>query len=560
MKKFLSLLLSLILLFSMTLPVFGAVNMFETRSQIPVVFISGDGNTIYDKNDQPLSKLSKFFNNNGGKSEDSAVAQIVKSAGIMYKEYLMEGLLKDNWDPFYSAIQTEISECFGDILLDNNGEATNGTHISQWHQDQVEYSKTHDRKGDKGFYDRGDYFFWYDWRLDPMEIADQFNEFIKAIKKTTGQEKVSIVCRCLGTNVVCAYLTKYGTDDVYGVGFDGAVCMGAESLSESLSGKFKVDMSSIKRVIIDGNYYGTFSLDPLILACVELVDRSGLVDGYVALKKATLYEKLVKGVTSALTLSSIVSFPCYWASVTPEDFDTAVEYVFGEEGSEKRTQYAGLIEKITNYNEKVKKNIPSLLKSLPEKGVKVGVIAKYGTQMIPTSESATVIADSFVSTHSSSFGATTGTIYEPLSDEYIAAQTAKGLGKYISPDKQIDASTCLLPDYTWFVKGVKHSEWTYAEDMLLMTVVTSEKQLSINDFDESQFMVKHPTDWWAMTAMTEDNCHTEAWVADKETDHPSTFTAKLKLLMKALVNFFKELVRFVKEKVDATTVPSEQNR
>lgn len=557
MKKFLSLLLSLILLFSMTLPVFGAVNMFETRSQIPVVFISGDGNTIYDKDDQPLSKLSKLFTNNGKKNEESVAAEIIKSAGAMYKEYLFEGLLKDNWEPFYEAIQTEVSKYFGDILLDNNGEATNGTHISQWHQDQVEYSKTHDRKGDKGFYDRGDYFFWYDWRLDPMKIADQFNEFIKAIKKTTGHEKVSIVCRCLGTNVVCAYLTKYGTDDVYGVGFDGAVCMGAEPLSEALSGKFKVDMSSIKRVLADGNAYGTFNLDPIILACVELVDRSGLVDGYVALKKATLYEKLVKGVTSALALSSI-SYPCYWACVKPEDFDTAVEYVFGETGSEKRTQYAGLIEKITRYNEQVKKNIPSLLKSLPEKGVKVGVIAKYGTQMLPTCESATVIADSFVSTHSSSFGATTGTIYEPLSDEYIAAQTAKGLGKYISPDKQVDASTCVLRDYTWFVKGVKHSEWTYAEDMLLMTVVTSDRQLSIADFDESQFMVKHPTDWWAMTAMTEENCHTEAWAADAETDHPSTFGAKIKLFFGALITFFKELVRFVKEKAEITTAAAEQ--
>lgn len=557
MKKFLSLLLAAILLFSMTMPVFGAVNMFETRSQIPVIVISGDGNTIYDKNDQPLSKFSKLFSNNGEKSGESVAAEIIKSAGTMYKEYLFEGLLKDNWEPFYEAIQTEVSKYFGDILLDNNGEASNGTHISQWHQDQNVYHMTTDCKGDKGFYDRGDYQFWYDWRLDPMKIADDFNEYIKAVKKVTNSDKVSIICRCLGTNVVCAYLAKYGTDDIYGVGFDGAVCMGAEPLSEALSGKFKVDMSSIKRVLADGNAYGTFNLDPIIFACVELVDRSGIVDGYVELKKATLYEKLVKGVTSALALSSI-SYPCYWACVKPEDFYTAIEYVFGSEGSEKRTQYAGLIEKITKYNEQVKKNIPSLIKSLPEKGVKVGIIAKYGTQLIPTCKSAVVIADSFVSTSSSSFGATTGTIYEPLSEEYIAAQTAKGLGRYISPDKQVDASTCILPDYTWFVKGVKHSEWTYAEDMLLMTVVSSEKQLSINDFDESQFMVKHPTDWWAMTAMTEENCHTEAWAADPETDHPSTLTAKLKLFFNALVNFFRELVRFVKEKTETTTVPAEQ--
>ncbi len=556
MKKFLSVLLAIIMLFSLSIPAFGAVNMFETRSQIPVVVISGDGETIYDKNEQPLSKLTNLFTNNGSKNDDSNIANIITSTGAVYKEFIIEGLFKDNWEPFYEVLQKEISEMFGDIILDENGEAANGTHISQEHRDLNAYRMSTDLKGEKGFYDRGDYFFWYDWRLDPMAIADDFNEYIKGVKKATGSEKVSIICRCLGTNVVCAYLTKYGTDDIYGIGFDGAVCMGAEPLSESLSGKFKVDMSSIKRVLADGNAYGTFNLDPIILACVELADRSGLVDGLVEFEKATLYEKLVKGITSALALSS-VSYPCYWACVRAEDFDTALEYVFGDEGSEKRVKYAGLIEKITNYNEQVKKNIPSLIKSLPEKGIKVGIIAKYGTQMIPTCESATVIADSFVSIHSSSFGATTGTIYEPLSDEYIAAQTEKGLGKYISPDKQIDASTCLLPDYTWFIKGIKHSEWTYAEDMLLMTVVTSDKQLSINDFDESQFMVKHPTDWWALTAMTEDNCHTEVWDADVETDHPTTLTAKLKLFVKALVNFCKELIRFVKEKMDATAAPAE---
>ncbi len=177
--------------------------------------------------------------------------------------------------------------------------------------------------------------------------------------------------------------------------------------------------------------------------------------------------------------------------------------------------------------------------------------------MVPTCESATVVADTFVSVNSSSFGATTGTIYEPLSEEYIAAQTEKGLGKYISPDKQIDASTCFFPDYTWFVKGVPHWTWTTAEDMLLMTVVTSDKQLTIDDFAESQFMVKDPTNSQAMTAMTEENCHTEAWVADEETDHPATLTAKLKLFVNAFVAFFKELIIVIKEKVNTTTVPAE---
>lgn len=552
MKKILCVLLSFILIFAMTVPAFAAVNMFETKSQIPVVVISGDGNTIYDKDEKPLSKLSGFFGNNGGASGDTdeAVKKLLGSAMHMYKEYLLEGIFKDNWEPFYAAIQEEVSKAFGDILLDENGEASNGTHISQWHRDQVEYSMNNDRKGDKGFYDRGDYFFWYDWRLDPMEIAKDFNEFIKAIKRVTGSEKVSIICRCLGTNVVCAYLEQFGSDDIYGVGFDGSVCMGAEPISEALSGKFKVDVVAIERILRDGNAFGTFDIDPFVISCIDLAQKSGIIDAYVGYKKATLYAKLVEGVTSALALSSI-SYPCYWACVKPSDFDTAVKYVFGKEGSEKYVKYAGLIEKITNYNEKVKKHIPELIKGLPEKGVKVGVISKYGTQMIPTCQSANNIADTFVSVTSSSFGATTGTIYEPLSDEYIAAQQEKGLGKYISPDKNIDASTCLLPDYTWFIKGVRHSEWTYAEDMLLMTVVTSDRQLTIDDFDESQFMVKHPTDWWAMTAMTEENCNTENWEVDEKLDHPTTLPGKLLAFLTSFFNWFRELVRILRNKINS---------
>ncbi len=543
MKRIISALLVVVMLFSLAIPAFSAINIYETRSQIPVIHISGDGNTIYNKDGEALSKFGAFIGNRGEQTGSASIAALIESAGTMYKEYLFEGLLKDNWEPFYDAIQTEVSKYFGEILLDENGEATNGTHISQSNTVTVDKKE----ENNKGYYGPRDYDFWYDWRLDPYEVAEDFNQYVQDIKKVTGAEKVSIIARCLGSNVVCAYLTRYGTDDIYGVGFDGVVCAGAEPLSESMSGQFKVDMSSIKRLYIDAENFDRINLDPIVLACIELVDRSGLVDGYVAVKKATLYEKLVKGVTSALVLSS-VAYPCYWACVKYEDFDTALEYVFGEEGSEKRVKYAGLIEKITRYNEVVKKNIPSLVKSLPEKGVKVAIISKYGSQLVPTCKSATTIADSFVSVNSSSFGATTGTIYETLSDEYIAAQTEKGLGKYISPDKQIDASTCLLPDYTWFVKGVAHSNWTEAENMLLMTVITNETQLTVDDLPETQFMVQDPNYKGRMIPMTEENCHTEPWTADEETDHPTSSITRVKLYFEALTNFSKELLRVLKEK------------
>ncbi len=548
LKKTLCVILTFVMIFMMTMPAFGLVVMYETQSQIPIITISGDGNTIYDKDDKPLSKLSKLFANNGGDGDELEDGAVLEATVNILMPFLMDGLLNDNWDPYYENLQKEFSDLFGDIILDNNGEATNGTHISQWHQNQNAYKMANDCKGEKGYYAYDDYQFWYDWRLDPMEIADQFNEYIQGIKQSTGSDKVSIICRCLGTNVVCAYLEKYGTDDIHGVGFDGGVCNGVDAFSEGFCGELMVDGNAIERVLSDAESFGMLEIDPFIMATIDLAEKTGLIDGAVGITKKTIYEKVYKGVISALVLSG-VSYPSYWACVDVEHFDKAVECIFGEEGSEKRTTYAGLIEKITRYNEEVKKNIPDILKSLPENDVKVGIIAKYGFQMIPICESSETIADTFVSVKSASFGATTGTVYQTLSDEYIAEQTEKGLGKYISPDKQIDASTCIFPDYTWFVKGIKHSDWTYPENMLLTTVISSDVQLTVDDFAETQFMVQHPDYWWAFTAMDEENCKTETWVADEKVDKPETEHDRLSAMFRSLLNWLNHFLDVIKEKL-----------
>lgn len=547
-KRIISLFLSVLLISMTIVPVFGAVNMFETQSQIPVILISGDGDTIYDKDGNALSKLSRIFSNNGGEGDDIETEDILESTVNVLMPFFVQGVLMDDWDPYYENLQKEMSELFGDIILDENGEATNGTDISQYHRNLNAYKMENDCKGDKGFYSYNDYQFWYDWRLDPMTIADEFHAYIEGVKKATNSDEVSIICRCLGTNVICAYLKKYGTDGIHGIGFDGSVCMGVDPFSEALSGNLMVDGNAIERVLLDAESMGIFSVDSFVIATIDLAEKLGLIDKAVGITKATIYEKVYKGVISALALSS-VSYPSYWACVDAEHFDEAVECVFGKEGSEKRTKYAGLIEKITTYNNEVKKNIPELLKSIPESGANVGVIAKYGYQMIPICESAETIADSFVSVKSASFGATTGTIYETLSDEYIASQTEKGLGKYISPDKQIDASTCLFPDSTWFVKGVRHSEWKYAENMLLLTVVSSDRQLTIDDFSETQFMVQHPYDWWAMTPMTTENCNTEAWTADSKIDKPQTEHDRLSALMGSILDWLNAFLDFIRDKL-----------
>jgi len=549
MKKVISVFLCLILLLSLTVPAFAGIDIYQETSTIPVVCVSGDGSEIVDKDGNELSKLSKLVGNQAEKDKGESVDSddVTEALVNILKPFMINGMLTGNWEPYYENLQKEISDLFGDIILDNNGEPSNGSHLSPSRQAVTDAAAWENRVNWNGYYTIGSpYHFYYDWRLDPCANADDLYDFIQTVKKTTGCNEVSIVGRCIGSNVVCAYLAKYGTDGIHGIGFDGVTCTGAEPISESMSGKVKIDSYAIERALEDAEYFGLFNLSDFVDASIDLAVKSGAIDNLTTAVRLTLSKKLVKGVTSALTLAT-VSYPSYWACVKVEDFDTALEYVFGPEGSEKRTEYAGLIEKITYYNENVKKHIPEILEGLKGK-VNVGVIAKYGTQMVPICESRDQLADSFVSTKSSSFGATTSTIYDTLSDEYIAEQTAKGLGKYISPDKQVDASTCIFPDSTWFVKGTRHSKWAWTEDMLLYTVITADRQLTIDDFDLTQYMVppEGQNDWYV--PMTTENCNVEHWDVTEETEANKNIFTKFRAFIKALIRWFKELKIYIDQK------------
>lgn len=549
MKKLISIILSVVLVLSCTSVAFAGTNINATRSKIPVIRISGDGEALYNAEGERIMHFRGLLENDGSEEEDDNSAVMESIANVLLP-FLIEGAVFDRWDNYYKNLQKEISELFGDALLDNNGNPINGTGLSQSRKDEMEYNKVTDKGAGRGYYVHNDYWFRYDWRLDPLYTADLFHEYVESIKKTTNSPKVAVIASCLGTNVVTAYVAKYGAKSLQGVCFDGGVAYGSEVLSETISGKFKVDGNAIERVLIDSAYYGLFDVGSFLLSTVDLLTASGALDAVKGVTKEYLYYRILEGVTSALALSTFFTWPNYWAAVTAEDYDTAIKYVFGEEGSEKRTEYAGLIEKLDNYNEVVRKNIPEIMQSIKKDGANIGIMAKYGSQMIPVCESSDMISDQIASVYRASYGATTSTIYEPLSDEYIGLRILEGNGKYISPDKQIDASTCMFPDNTWFYKGATHSNWTSYEMKIMYDVATADRQLTVDDFEWGQFIVyEGETD--TAYKMTEENCHTEQWEADKQQDAPETPYAKLIVFIKSVLKWFGELLNILSEKFPA---------
>lgn len=543
MKKLISVMLSIIMIFMIATPAFAASEKIDTRvtrAQIPVIVVGGDGGKLEDENGKLITTLSNFTSGIGDSDDEDS--DILGSAVNILKPLILEGIATDKWDNYYDAIQNEVSDIFKEMILDKDGNAQYGTKIEKWAQDENDYAVTHDRKIGRGYYDRGDYTFWYDWRLDPIENAEYLREYIEKVKEVTGSEEISIIARCVGSNVLLAYIDKYGLDGIHGVGLDGVVCGGSDVLTDVFSGDFTVDANSINRFIADLNNFGMVNLTGILTDLLDMLDKTGAFNGIKEAAKNTIYKKLGQGVVSAIILATF-SMPCYWGAVSYEKFDEAMNYVFGKEGSKKRTEYAGLIEKLTTYNETIKKNTIPLLNSITESGKKICIVSKYGIQMTPMGKNCnSMIGDQITSVKLSSFGATTSTIYTKLSDKYIQKQTELGLGKYISPDKLIDASTCLYPDYTWFVKGISHSNWTYAEDMLVTTVITADKQLTVDDVAETQFSI-FPTGYWEpLRPMTEENCNTESWAKgstiDTENSNP---VERLFYMIKSILQFFKSV-------------------
>ena len=310
MKKFLSVFLSIALIFSLAIPAFSWVEINESQSQIPIIRISGDGEALYDPDGNKIfhyKDVAKLVTGDSESGTDNS--EMYKSMAESLLPALTKGLLTDNWDDLYVSLETEISKIFSNSLLDENGNVTNGSGLSERRKQEMEKKRNYDQKGNKGFYSWEDYWFHYDWRLDPMETADDFHTFVQDIKRTTGCEKVGISATCLGTNIVMAYVAKYGAKDIQGIGMDGSVVGGAEILSEVISGKFDVAPPALMRILRDVDGLGMFSIDEFIMETIDMLVRTGVLESVISTTENIFYDKLIKGATSALALSTFYTWP-----------------------------------------------------------------------------------------------------------------------------------------------------------------------------------------------------------------------------------------------------------
>ena len=484
MKKILSLLLSAVLVLSFVTPAFcagdestsdTAVNeIVPVETDVPVIVVRGmnfAGGLQFDRGTENASPVNVQFDAGElfkylAKTFAAVVSSFSIAAGVsVICEYVVNLFSAYPCDENGNSLHTNISAEYYPEAVSNYPEV-----INPEAEDEISLvAALAKRYGGENVY-----YFVYDWRLDPMDNADLLNDTVNKALADHNCEKVDIICCSMGGSITMAYMAEYGCDKLDTVISNTSVMFGADVITDLFQGNVSFDADAVERYLSQ--------MVPSLGGLMRFMNMTGMLDGLCNFINsfAAKYEQQIFEESLTPTFATL---PGFWSMMKGESYPAAREFIF----SGKEDKYAGLLTRLDSFYNNVSSRRQEILDGAVSSGVKLVVIASYGSALVPAYEHAKYQGDGMVETAPMSGGAITSVLGSTLTEE----QLAQGDKKYVSADKCINASTCMYRDYTWFVKEAGHVLGLYGSDcsLFLFTLLESETQPTIDSFDEyPQFM------------------------------------------------------------------------
>ena len=550
-KKTVCVLLSTLMLLSC----FSAISFAQTCScpNDPIIYVYGkhelyccddDGNYVFDENGDYILNTANNFD----------YAEMTKELLPLFAK----GYLSHNWDEFGEKFLSYMLPLYEGKGCDGNGDVIDYTHYKLqptdvnklgWYQ-----GTTH------GYHMGWNNHFFYDYRESPILVAQKLDDFVQQVKEHTGHDKVVIVTRCQGACVVAAWLQLYesGEESVYvdeadmpavpfesisKIAFIDSSADGIDALEEFFSGQLRADVDGLYRYLAKydlkellGGELGEFAV-----TAIDMLKETYGID-LLAGGLEKVYAEFAPAVISPILRAYYATCGGILACVK-DYFDEMIDFIFPTD--ELKEEYAGLIEKATYVNKNITVRTHEILKNAESAGVKIGVIAEYGTQSTPICPESAYLGDNMTSLYNQSFGATCSEVTGTLSEKYIAAQTEKGLGKYISPDKQVDASTCLFPDTTWIIKNADH---VFCEAIHVLVVNFFRADYTVDSSAAyPQFLNYTPYDTWegSLAPMQEKNPNDTEWGTLSGLENGEATKTILNKIIDFLVSFIRSIINAI---------------
>lgn len=319
--------------------------------------------------------------------------------------------------------------------------------------------------------------FEWDWRGDPFEVVKELARFVDYVRESSGCDKVAFASHSLGSVIILTYLSLYGDSKVSGIVYDTPVIDGVNYVGELLLGNMETDGDALVYGI-SGLFSGSEDAD-FAESILDVLTLAGL-----PAELSVLFNSVIDDMAPVLYRDTLVPlfgrWLTIWAMTPAEDVDAAMDYIFTKYLTDEASmELKGKIEK---YNTLVRKDRYQTLLDFDKEG-RMAVISRYGFSSLPITERWSDIGDTVVETRSSSIGATTAA----YGDIFDAAYLEGKADKYISPDKTVDASTCLFPEKTWFVKSLNHGDVTLTQPYYA-ALLFGEKEATCDSFELSRFV------------------------------------------------------------------------
>lgn len=432
MKKTLSLILALVLTFSICVPAF-AVNATEEYNGDPIVVVRGiDFAGLVKEDGSKAITIDAFdvFN---------LILDIGSYKAVGDKNATMNSIIE-----FGKSV-------FSDVARDKEGNPLNpGVHIPKFLTSASNIDLSGDEWADtavglfrsvaKKFGGDNVYLYTFDWRLSPSELADDLYSFLNLVKSETGAQKLDIAACSMGGMVTTAYIDKYGTDSLDSIVYLSSAHNGGDIVGSAFTGDLTISADMLSDFVIS-----KVSTNWFLKILIRLLDILGVVDALANFVDDVIEENKT-AIYDELLCETFATAYGLWGLIPDEYFDSAVSYFFnGKDGYETAlAEIAKVKEFVTNTD--------AILEKAYENGVKVSFVSHYNSAQLPIYSKCYMHGDGVLESQKTSGYGTFADYGTTLSDEEIAGVAAE----FISPDKVVNASTCLYKETTWIVKGAKH--------------------------------------------------------------------------------------------------------
>ena len=464
MKKFISIFLALVMMFSLTSVVFA-----KDGSETPVIVVRGMGEVLFQENEDG-SRTQVFAPDTKGIL--AAVTQLAPA--------LAKALVTDDYSKLGDSM-TKLKELFMPISCNDDGTLKNNIVVEERPENVGNYPDISDNCEWGIAYSVAEkigaentYFFTYVWTRSPLSIADDLNAYIEKVKAETGSDKVSLVACSMGGTITMSYIQKYGTDSIKNLVMASTAFLGTEIVGKLYTKDLDISLYDAL------DYLGGFFGHDFAQSAVQIIKKallqtgvSGSVDRF--LDKLTV--DLLDTVYSDIFTDTFVTMPGIWCLMPASYYEKAKKTLFpdGNELTSIKTD-------VDYYMYNVQTKVADIIHDAESNGVNVYVTASYMCPGIPLYNDNEGYTDNLIDLKYASGYATVadyGKKVEAVDDALKVC--ADGSHNHVSPDGVADASTCILPEQTWFIRNIGHMMYVYGKDTcgLLVYLLTSDEKVSV---------------------------------------------------------------------------------